>query len=61
MVWFFVKYERLVEIFVKPDLRDEIRELKQGKTYDEFLRILVKNGNPVPQKHKAQASGGKTT
>jgi len=44
----YQKYSRLVEIFVKPDLRDEIRELKQGRTYDEFLRILIKNEDRMP-------------
>ena len=42
----YVKYERLVEIFVKSDLRDEIRELKQGQTYDEYLRVLIENKKP---------------
>ena len=44
----YQKYSRLVEIFVKPDLRDEIRELKRGRTYDEFLRILIKNEDRMP-------------
>ena len=37
-------YERMVEIFVKADLRDEIRTLKKvgGLTYDQFLRNLIK-------------------
>jgi len=54
-----MKYQRLVDIFVKPDLRDEIRELKREQTYDEFLRDLIKNGNQAPQRRKAQTSGGK--
>ena len=37
-------YIRMVEIFVKADLRDEIRTLKEvdGLTYDQFLRNLIK-------------------
>lgn len=35
-------YNRLVNVFVRPDLRDEIRLLKRKKTYDEFLRNLIK-------------------
>ncbi len=33
--------ERLVELLVKEDLRDLIKELKGDKTYDEFLRNLL--------------------
>ena len=35
-------YERLVEVFVKADLRDEIKSLKKELTYDQFLRNLIK-------------------
>lgn len=49
-----MKYQRLVDIFVKPDLRDEIRELKREQTYDEFLRDLIKNGNLTPKWRKAR-------
>lgn len=38
------KHERLVELFVKPDLRDLIKELKKNKTYDQFLRELISQG-----------------
>lgn len=34
-------YDRLVEVFVKSDLRDRIRTLKKEKTYDEYLRGIV--------------------
>lgn len=44
-----MKYLRMVEIFVKPDLRDEIRQMKKELTYDEFLRELIK-GVPVAAK-----------
>jgi hypothetical protein len=36
--------ERLVELFVKSDLRDLIKSLKKDKTYDEFLRDLISQG-----------------
>lgn len=36
-----MKYLRLVELYVKPDLRDEIKILKGGQTSDEFLRDLI--------------------
>jgi len=36
-------YERLVDLFVKPDLRDEIKSLKKEQTYDQFLRELIEN------------------
>ena len=36
------EYTRLVHLFVKPDLRDEIKIIKKEKTYDEFLRNLIK-------------------
>ena len=36
-----MKYQRLVEIYVKPDLRDKIKILKGGLTSDEFLRDLL--------------------
>jgi len=36
-----MKYQRLVEIYVKPDLRDRIKILKAGQTSDEFLRDLI--------------------
>ena len=36
-----MKYQRLVELYVKPDLRDKIKILKGGQTSDEFLRDLV--------------------
>jgi len=40
-------YVRLVELFVKSDLRDEIKGLKREKTYDEYLRDLIKkNSSP---------------
>lgn len=32
----------MVEVYVYPDLRDEIKRLKQGQTYDQFLRDLIK-------------------
>ena len=35
-------YTRLVDLFVKPDLRDEIKILKKELTYDQFLRELIK-------------------
>jgi hypothetical protein len=34
-------YSRLVDLFVKPDLRDEIKFLKREQTYDQFLRNLI--------------------
>ena len=34
-------YTRLVEVFVKPDLRDKIKLLKREQTYDEYLRVLI--------------------
>lgn len=34
-------YSRLVDLFVKPDLRDEIKFLKREQTYDRFLRNLI--------------------
>lgn len=37
-----MKYQRMVEVYVYPDLRDEIKRLKQGQTYDQFLRDLIK-------------------
>lgn len=36
---------RLVELLVKEDLRDLIKLLKGNKTYDEFLRKLIKEKN----------------
>ena len=32
-----MKYQRLVEIYVKPELRQKIKALKQGLTYDQYL------------------------
>ena len=57
------KYERLVELFVKPDLRDEIKSLKREQTYDEFLRLLIKKNIHDVGKHrlttpKSHKSGG---
>ena len=42
------KYLRMVEIYVKPDLRDKIRELKRELTYNEFLEKLIKNEDRMP-------------
>ena len=39
------EYVRLVHLFVKPDLRDEIKIIKKEKTYDEFLRNLIKKND----------------
>jgi len=58
MVWYFMKYERLVEIFVKSDLRDEIRELKQRQTYDKFLRNLIEKNERSPTHRQA---GGRSS
>lgn len=49
-------YERLVELFVKSDLRDEIKQLKQGQTYDEFLRDLIKKSSSEPNRTKPQTT-----
>jgi len=38
-------YVRLVELFVKSDLRDEIKQLKKHQTYDQFIRDLIKKNN----------------
>jgi len=37
--------DRLVELLVKEDLRNIIKKKKKDKTYDEFLRNLMKKGN----------------
>jgi len=55
-------YERLVELFVKSDLRDEIKGLKREKTYDEFLRNLIRKekgekAHPPNSKLKATKLG----
>lgn len=34
-------YHRLVEVFVKPQTRDEIRKAKGVMTYDQFLNLLL--------------------
>jgi len=34
-------YERLVEVTIRHDLRDRIRLLKNGRTYDQFLREII--------------------
>lgn len=39
----------MVEIYVKPDLRDEIKSLKQGLTYDQYLRNLINSGRKFSQ------------
>lgn len=54
-------YERLVEIYVKPELRDKIRVLKEGLTYDQFLtKLLEKNGKLVTQQtQRLQTRPGK--
>ena len=45
------EYVRLVHLFVKPDLRDEIKIIKKEKTYDEFLRnLIIKNDSSVCSK-----------
>ena len=36
-------YERLVEVTIKHDLRDRIRVLKNGRTYDQFLREIIES------------------
>lgn len=48
--------ERLVMIAVTKDLRDEIKASKREKTYDQFLRILIKKGNPASEKDTEPAS-----
>ena len=34
-------HERASEITVKRDLRDQLRELKEGRSYDYFLREIL--------------------
>ena len=53
-------YDRLVNVFVRPDLRDAIRALKQEKTYDQFLRNLIKNSGKKSQRpdHTSTKSRG---
>jgi len=55
-----LKYQRLVEIYVKPDLRDKIKILKGGKTSDEFLRYLIEKREFGPmQEAKPESHGEK--
>lgn len=41
--------ERMVDIPVNTDLRDFIKELKGDKTYDEFLRKLIRPLGKIPK------------
>ena len=52
-----MKYQRMVEIYVKPDLRDKIKSLKGGKTSDEFLRELLKDEKKESPTTNRQARG----
>ena len=45
-----MKYQRLIEIYVKPDLHQKIIKLKGTKTSDQFLRELLENGNTPDRK-----------
>jgi hypothetical protein len=38
--------ERMVEIPVKREVRDKIKEAKSGLTYSEFLGLIIKQWNP---------------
>ena len=41
----FMKYQRLIEIYVKPDLHEKIIKLKGSKTSDQFLRELLEKNS----------------
>ena len=41
-------YERLSCICISRGLRDYLREKKKEKTYDQFLRDLIKNTENLP-------------
>lgn len=61
-----MKYQRLVEIYVKPELRAEIKKLKNNLTYDQYLEGLIqkeKKANPArvkpdPMVPKPGSKGG---
>lgn len=41
-------HERLSTICITSGLRDFIRDVKKEKTYDQFIRILIKNAENPP-------------
>lgn len=54
-------HERLSTICISSGLRDFIRDVKKEKTYDQFIRILIKNaGNPPTDSPVKQFQSAKT-
>ena len=54
----FVKYQRLIEIYVKPDLHAKIIKLKGDRTSDQFLRELL-NENAEGRKDPQNGNSSK--
>ena len=53
-------HERLSTICISSGLRDFIRDVKKEKTYDQFLRILIKNTeNPITDSSDKQFQSAK--
>jgi len=53
-------HERLSTICISSGLRDFIRDVKKEKTYDQFLRILIKNTeNPITDSPAKQFQSAK--
>ena len=53
--------ERYVVIYVSRNFRNKIKELKRELSYEQYFENIIKNGNPAPQRRKAEALGRKST
>ena len=49
--------ERLVELYVKEETRQKIRELKTTLTYDEFLNALLQKVNQNKKQVRKNKNG----